>query len=215
MANPTIKLFLFTFELLSFSGVEKEDFKQKVVSAVEKDDGTFTSAEICHSFIEAARFGLTQIVNLFLTVNKNLIDMVDSYGDTALVYVSREGKEQVVACLLTAGADVNKANKFGSTPLYWAAHNGHEGVVKQLLAANADVNKANDFVITPLWQVAAHGYKGIVKQLLAAKADITQKIIDDAKTDAIKKLLVDAKVQKQNVQEQVREIAKRFVKITV
>ena len=201
MTNPTAKLFLFTVETFVFSGEEKEKFIKKVVNAVEKDDGTFASAEICHLVIEAACLGLTQVVNLFLTVNKNLVDAVDSSGETALIGASFYEHEEVVACLLAAGANVNKANKYGSTPLWWAARNGNEGVVKKLLAAKADVNQADKHGQTPLWSAARNGHEVVVKQLLAAKAEVTQNVIADAKTDAIKKLLVDAKAQKQDVQE--------------
>ena len=194
MSNPIAKLFLFTFF--------NEKFKQQVVNAIKQDDGKFESAEIRKMFVKAAQLGHTPVVKLFLTVNKNLVDAVDSYGDTALVDASRRGYEDVVACLLTAGADVHKAGGTGSSPLWVAAHNGREGVVKQLLSAGADVNKVNSCDRTPLHWAACSGYEKMTKHLLAANAEITQKIIDDTKTDAIKKLLVDAKVQKQDVQQQ-------------
>ena len=142
MTNTTTKLFLFNLDTFCFSDKKEQEFKKKVVSAVENDDGKFTSAEIRDLFVEAAGMGLTQVVNLLLMANKNLIDVVDLRGTTALINASHEGREETIAYLLTVGADVNKADTYEITPLYSAVFHGYELIVKQLLSAKADVNKA-------------------------------------------------------------------------
>ena len=48
----------------------------------------------------------------------------------------------VVAALLAAGAEVDKAKADGATALMIAAQHGHAAVVLALLAAGADVDKA-------------------------------------------------------------------------
>ena len=48
---------------------------------------------------------------------------------------SQNGHEAIVAALIAAGADVNKARtNDGTTPLYIAACKGYEAIVKNLLA---------------------------------------------------------------------------------
>ena len=167
--NPTADAFISTFQTFTFS---RKKFKKKVLSAVENDDGTFTSAQICKVFVKAARLGLSQVVNLFLTVNKNLINVMDSHGDTALTAASSNGHEKVVACLLDVGADVDKVDRLERTPLCLATLNDHVGVAMQLLGAKADANKGSEDTTAPLWWAAFRGYEELVTQLIAANADV-------------------------------------------
>ena len=55
-------------------------------------------------------------------------------GQTALMLASSRGREDVVAMLLEAGADVNAQDDDGSTALMCAAEHGCIDVVKMLLA---------------------------------------------------------------------------------
>ena len=197
MANTTTKRFLLTFQTFSFSDEKEQEFKKKVVSAVEKDDGTFTSAEIREVFVEAAQLGLTQVVNLFLTTKKNLVDVVNSFGNTALFNASLWGREETVACLLAVGANVNKPNNLGRTPLVVAILKNHEKIVAQLIFAKADVNKPDKRENTPLWYAARDGNENLVAILMAANADITEKTIKVATADATKKTLRRIKAQQQ------------------
>ena len=50
-------------------------------------------------------------------------------------------EEDVVRCLLQAGADAEMSNVFLQTPMHAAAKNGHEGIVRCLLAAWPDLAK--------------------------------------------------------------------------
>ena len=75
---------------------------------------------------------------------------MDKYGNT-LTVAARAGHHNIVATLIGAGADVNKADDTGATPLIAAAEAGHDNIVATLIGAGADVNKADDTAgTTPL-----------------------------------------------------------------
>ena len=59
------------------------------------------------------------------------------------------GHEEVVQCLLDAGADKEKAANGGYTPLHFAAEHGHQGVVQCLLYAGADPEKVDNAFAPP------------------------------------------------------------------
>lgn len=75
----------------------------------------------------------------------------DRADTTPLMFAVRKGREDCVAPLLAAGAEVNAANAFGWTPLMEATRSGHPGIVRLLLAAGADAAWA-----APTGDSAAH-----------------------------------------------------------
>ena len=96
--------------------------------------------------------------------------MPDGYGQ-ALLAACKKNDVKTVALLITAGANVNLANKFGNTPLFFAVGNGHTEIVKLLIAKGADVNKAdNKYGITPLYRASSKGHTEIVELLKLAGA---------------------------------------------
>ncbi len=102
---------------------------------------------------------------------KDAQDKLKSMGITDYdeAILNHYDKPETLQLLITAGADVNKADKDGKTPLYWATSKGHTECVKLLLAApGIDVNKASKKGYTPLYWAARDGHTEIVKLLLAA-----------------------------------------------
>ena len=75
----------------------------------------------------------------------------------------------LVKCLLSAGADKEKANYGGWNPLIWAALKDHVEIVQLLLSAGADKDKADDDGNTPLIWAAREGHVEIVQLLQQAK----------------------------------------------
>ncbi len=118
--------------------------------------------------------------------------------NTALLEAAEKGNSELITFLITAGADVNTADKYGYTPLYRAAVGGHTECVKLLIAAGADVNKATNFGSTPLYWAARNGHPECVKLLISAGADVNKANnwgstpLEAAKTEEIKQLLRDA-----------------------
>jgi CDK inhibitor PHO81 len=58
------------------------------------------------------------------------VNVVDTYGRTALWYAARDGHIECVTVLLDVKADVNKADIGGYTPLHQASFRGHVKCVR-------------------------------------------------------------------------------------
>ena len=66
------------------------------------------------------------------------------YPDSAaLLAVADSGNTAAVITLISAGTDVNAANKSGDTPLHVAALEGNTETVVVLMDAGADIEAAN------------------------------------------------------------------------
>jgi ankyrin repeat protein len=99
-------------------------------------------------------------------------------GITVLMQCASEGREDDVAALLAAGADVDAVDRFGSTALIFASTHGHTGVVRILIEAHADINfLTRNYLtprgLTPLSWACQSGPWLIAKILLEAGADYT------------------------------------------
>ena len=95
-----------------------------------------------------------------------------SPSSTALHFAAKNGRKEIVQCLLEAGAEKDKANSAGGTPLHLAAKYGHPEVVLCLIEAGADKNKADNCGSTPLHLTTECGSKEIALCLLEARADV-------------------------------------------
>jgi len=111
----------------------------------------------------ATRNGHVSTVRELLKSKNVQVDKADKKGWTPLMIASQFGSPLCARALLKAGANVNKTKPDGVTALHVASFNDQEDVVKELLAAkNIDLFKKNDDGNTAL---------------------------DDAKSEAVKKLL--------------------------
>ncbi len=118
----------------------------------------------------AAVGDVTGVVQL-LKVDARLLNAPNADGRTALIFASALGKQDVVAALLTRGADVTVADKDGYTALHYAAAWGYQDIVTLLLAKAADPNARDKDGRTPLHWAAATGQDAILMQLMASKGD--------------------------------------------
>jgi ankyrin repeat protein len=100
-----------------------------------------------------------------------------SEGGTALTHAAEwtpaERKEEVVALLLRAGADLKATDSGTWTAVHRAARSGSTGAVRALVAAGADINSvAMTDGDTPLTIAAIHGHSALVADLIKAGANV-------------------------------------------
>jgi ankyrin repeat protein len=117
---------------------------------------------------EAAALGKVERLEELLARTPELARAWSADGVTPLHLACFYGQEEVVECLLEAGADVSVGaqNQAGSTPLHEAARSGHRNIVLLLLAHGADTELSDCQGWTPLHLAASQGYQDIVEVLL-------------------------------------------------
>ncbi|SPJ73909.1 related to ankyrin [Fusarium torulosum] len=122
-------------------------------------------------------FGIKHAAQILAT--RNIVDLMDSYGRTALWYAAAGGHETIVKLLLDTGkVDVNAKDQSGITPLSCATVWGQEAIVKLLLdTGKVDVDARDTWYnMTPLLRAAEGGHEAIVKLLLdTGKVDVDAK----------------------------------------
>jgi ankyrin repeat protein len=129
------------------------------------------------SLHEATAIGNLSQVKLLLQqgtdVNARERDMT-----TPLLRAVLEGNKEIVAFLLTKGAEVEVRNAWpGGTPLYYAAEKGHKEIVELLIAKGTGVNPRVNYPAgdTPLHAATRGGHMEIVKLLIKNGADVNAK----------------------------------------
>ena len=121
-------------------------------------------------------------------------DGIAGYTPLAVAAVKRH--KEVMAVLLTAGADVNARCRRGNTPLGIAAMRGHVSVVRMLLENGAKVDNRDIDGNTPLMMAACNGHPEVVRELIRSKADLAirnlngQTALIMAKDDAVREIIM-------------------------
>jgi ankyrin repeat protein len=103
--------------------------------------------------------------------SREILNLADHQGNTALMLATREGHEDIVLLLLSQNVNINLTSASGRTALIYASDAGYINIVSYLLAKNADVNVQVNNGTTALLQASGRGYESIVMMLLDAGAD--------------------------------------------
>ena len=109
----------------------------------------------------------TPIWRLLLNVN-----IQNNYGDTVLILSIREGRTELAAALIEAGADVNIQGNDGDTALILSIEEGYTELATALIAAKADVNLHRIAGETVLMRAVTAGDIDIIKAVLDAGAHL-------------------------------------------
>jgi ankyrin len=72
-------------------------------------------------------------------------------GMTPLLYAARDGRADIAATLIDAGADIEGADANGITPLIIAITNNHPAMARLLIERGANVHATDWYGRTPLW----------------------------------------------------------------
>ena len=106
-----------------------------------------------------------------LNDHPSLVTARDKDGSTPLHCAAWNGREDVAAILLDAGADINDHNQnghWGTTPLHAAAHGNQKQVAALLIARGADLEARNLNGRTPLEETGVHNAKAVARLLTEA-----------------------------------------------
>ena len=109
-------------------------------------------------------------------------------GKTALTIAAMQGKEDMVALVLSKGVDVNARDIDGVTPLMVAASGRldvHASIVKTLLAHGADVNAKDNEGRTAIEKAMEAGYLDRVAMLKAHGSDVDIMPLNRARNQAL------------------------------
>lgn len=116
--------------------------------------------------IQAAKKGDPVKINQLLAADAELTDARDTDGWTPLHCAIWKGHQEVVAVLLSAGADVNAQNNndhWGTTPLHAAAHANQAAIAQMLIDKGANLNALDMNGKTPLFHTTFHRAKAVAK----------------------------------------------------
>jgi ankyrin repeat protein len=133
---------------------------------------------------------LISYVSAFAKLDQRIVDLVKSgvdldasfdngEGYTAVHFAAWDGKDEILAYLLEAGASADLVGEDGYTPLFLAAAGGHLDCVEILVENGADVNrrlKDNNIYFskqggTPLTVAFINGFLGMALYLIDQGAD--------------------------------------------
>ena len=85
----------------------------------------------------------------YLTISNDEIDVVDSWGRTALMWAAWRGDSNTVSILLDFGAQSQATSSDGNSVLIYATYGGSSECIVLLLRTGADINHTSHSVITP------------------------------------------------------------------
>jgi ankyrin repeat protein len=155
---------------------DKEYILKKVGNVADFDtqiSKTMIPAVLISNWLRCAASGdakrVKEILNQGVDINSALAN-----AETALVKATQFDQVEVLEALLTARADIEKAEG-GRTPLFMAAHQGHAQVTQALLDAGAVINQERcNSGTTPLFIAAQKGHFEVAKKLVDAGTAIDQ-----------------------------------------
>lgn len=125
----------------------------------------------------ASAVGVVESVNLLLN-HGAVVDWRDpNFGQTALMLAAREGHADVVALLLSRGADPNASTRIGQTPAFIGPNSVPGfgfgiGIIRGGLPADRGRREPTPGGMSPLLYAARHNHQDIAELLLDAGADI-------------------------------------------
>ena len=127
----------------------------------------------------ASKSGSVILVETMLNLRKDLINVRDASGMSALHWAVMKNHTKVAKILMNNGADINSKTNKGITPLYLSVLNGHLACVECLLKLGVDVNLQTDEGYTPLMRACSNTHYNIhiqfpIENLIQRRREIDQ-----------------------------------------
>ena len=94
------------------------------------------------------------------------------FGVVSIHKAAEEGYTQRVLELISAGADINRADPSGAIPLEYAETGDHVEIVQALILAGSDIPSQSGSSQTPIHWAIGRGHSGLAKSLIDNGADI-------------------------------------------
>jgi ankyrin repeat protein len=122
--------------------------------------------DLKEEILKAAENGDIDRVKKCLNIDKNLVEVDDSDGYTALHRATYNNHIEVVKLLIESGANVCSRTADGWQPIHSAAKWKHIHLLDFLLASGADINAVSNGGNTALHLAANHNSKEVIEFLL-------------------------------------------------
>jgi ankyrin repeat protein len=158
--------------------------KKAEINLSDKDGMTPLHCAAASGNVALVKFLVSKKANFAATAN-----------DGTTVLISGAKYPEIVKFLADKMPNVNGVDKDGNSVMHLCAETADEETVRKLLFYSAKEDLPNKKGETPILLAARAGNVDMVKRLLNMNVKVTQKIVDEAKTDEIKKLL-SAKLKK-------------------
>jgi ankyrin repeat protein len=115
-----------------------------------------------------------EIAAYLIKRNRNIIDVQNADGQTALMNAASDGDVVWTETLLGFGADVNRTDHDGRTPLMYAVESGNADVVERLVQQGVDWNRTDRDGRTPLMYAVESGNADVVERLIKQDVDLNR-----------------------------------------
>jgi len=122
-------------------------------------------------YLNAALSGDIATLKRVIDAQEVDLNVVDSFGHTALMNASWKDRGEAVKLLLDTGVELDCRNNDGQTAMDKAAYWGFTKILQLLLDAGSSIDVRNNNGETPLHRAASWGHVDAVKLLLNAKAN--------------------------------------------
>jgi ankyrin repeat protein len=101
------------------------------------------------------------------------LEEIDGDGRTPLIHSAIEGKTEIAAALIQAGANAGVQDNLGNSALHYAAQGFHTQLAKLLINAGANINAQDILGNTPLWRAvfSSKGRGEMIELFLSSGAD--------------------------------------------
>ncbi|KAL8580592.1 hypothetical protein ACOMHN_046795 [Nucella lapillus] len=111
------------------------------------------------------------VASLLTREGRQVINMKNESGDSALGCATKSGHLQCVRDLVEAGADLNMQNRHGETPLTFAAYENRPEIARFLLDRGANPDIPTKSGVVPLHIACQKKFEQLCQALLEAGAD--------------------------------------------